>query len=103
MRNVHWQVRLHLDAQKGIWLTQRPDAGIWAGLWTPPITELASAPDASPCHIHQLTHRRLHLYADVAHTEPDGKGQWATDIRHFALPTGIHRLLAKHGITPSDQ
>lgn len=100
IRNVHWQVKLHLDAKKGIWLTQRPDSGIWAGLWTPPITELTSAPNTAPCHIHQLTHRRLHLYSDVVHGEPGGNGQWATDVQEFALPTGIHRLLAKHGITP---
>jgi len=100
VRNVHWQVKLHLDAKKGIWLTRRPDDGIWAGLWTPPITELDSAPDESPCHIHQLTHRRLHFYTDIIHTEPGGQGQWVKDIRHFALPTGIHHLLAKHGIRP---
>jgi len=98
VRDVHWQLSLHLDADKGIWLTQRPEAGIWAGLWTPPITELAVSPDVAPCHVHLLTHRRLHLYAQTAKSAPSGNGQWVSDISQYALPTGIHRLLAKHGI-----
>ncbi len=99
VRDVHWQVHLHVDKAQGIWLMQRPDTGIWAGLWTPPISELAVAPGTSPCHIHQLTHRRLHLYMDVSGNPPSGDGQWVADIGKFALPTGIHQLLAKRGIT----
>jgi len=102
VRDVHWQVHLHLNAERGIWLIQRPDTGIWAGLWTPPITELGAAPEAQPCHIHQLTHRRLHLYAEVAEDTPAGSGQWVADIDQFALPTGIHRLLDKYNWNPSD-
>jgi A/G-specific adenine glycosylase len=97
MRDVHWRVHLHVDAQRGLWLTRRPVAGIWAGLWTPPITELSVAPDASPAHIHLLTHRRLHLYAEMANHPPSGDGQWIADLNQVALPTGIRRLLAKHG------
>jgi len=97
VRDVHWQVNLYVDAEKGVWLAQRPDSGIWAGLWTPPITELAVSPDLAPCHVHLLTHRRLHLYAQTSETVPSGIGQWVSDISQFALPTGIHRLLAKHG------
>jgi len=99
VRDVHWQVHLHVDKAQGIWLMQRPDTGIWAGLWTPPITELASAPVASPCYIHQLTHRRLHLYTDISGKPPSGSGQWVADIGKLALPTGIHQLFAKHGMT----
>ncbi len=98
IRDVHWQVHLHLDMQKGIWLNQRPDSGIWAGLWTPPITELNETPDKTPCHIHVLSHRRLHLYCDVAHNPPSANGQWVADISKLALPTGIHRLFAKTGV-----
>ncbi|MDX8395654.1 MAG: A/G-specific adenine glycosylase [Mariprofundaceae bacterium] len=93
--DVHWQVILHTDVNKGIWLNQRPDSGIWASLWTPPIIELSDAPDLTPCHIHLLTHRRIHLYALQETTEPSGHGQWVKDIQQLALPTGIHRLLAK--------
>ncbi len=100
IRDVYWQVHLHLDAEKGIWLIQRPDSGIWAGLWTPPITELAAAPGQKPCHIHLLTHRRLHLYAKVSDVPSNGSGQWVADISEFALPTGIHRLLEKQQVRP---
>ncbi|MDQ6987525.1 MAG: A/G-specific adenine glycosylase [Mariprofundaceae bacterium] len=101
IRDVHWQVHLHLNAQKGIWLTQRPDSGIWAGLWTPPISELNKKPAHKPCHIHLLTHRRLHLYSDISHNPPTGNGQWVVDIAQLALPTGIHHLLTKKGATAS--
>jgi A/G-specific adenine glycosylase len=99
VRAVHWRVHLHLDAHKGIWLMQRPTPGIWAGLWTPPISELAAAPVEQPAHIHPLTHRRLHLYASPAVVPPDGQGQWFRHLGEVALPTGIRRLLAKQGIS----
>jgi len=95
VRNVHWQVYLHTCPKKGIWLMQRPDSGIWAGLWTPPILELDSAPNEAPLHIHQLTHRRLHLYPLVADSLPQGRGHWVQSIEGYALPTGIHRMLEK--------
>ncbi len=98
VKDVYWQVHLHADPEKGLWLTKRPESGIWAGLWTPPITELAKPPGAPPCHIHQLTHRRLHLYGAISGSAPSGDGRWASDLTQFALPTGIHRLLAKYGL-----
>jgi A/G-specific adenine glycosylase len=99
VRAVHWRVHLHLDAHKGIWLMQRPAPGIWAGLWAPPISELAAAPAEQPAHIHPLTHRRLHLYASAADIPPVGDGQWFRHLGEVALPTGIRRLLAKQGIS----
>ncbi len=95
VRNIHWQVHLHTCPQKGIWLMRRPDAGIWAGLWTPPIIELDHAPDSTPTHIHQLTHRRIHLYPLMSDQTPQGEGRWVQSIEGYALPTGIHRLLEK--------
>jgi len=95
VRNVHWQVHLHTCPEKGIWLIRRPDSGIWAGLWTPPIIELECAPDATPAYIHQLTHRRLHLYPLASEHSPKGEGCWVQSIEGYALPTGIHRLLEK--------
>jgi len=95
VQNVHWQVQLHICPEKGVWLRQRPDSGIWAGLWTPPITELKHVPDSNPLHIHQLTHRRLHLYPLVSDTTPTGEGRWVHCIEDYALPTGIHRMLEK--------
>ena len=98
IKDVYWQVELYTCSNKGIWLTQRPDKGIWAGLWTPPITELEAAPSTAPCHIHQLTHRRLHLYGKATDTTPNGDGRWFSRLDSIALPTGIHRLLASHNI-----
>jgi len=95
VQSVHWQVQLHTCPDKGIWLTQRPASGIWAGLWTPPIIELASAPAGQPLHIHQLSHRRLHLYPLISSLPPTGEGAWVCNIEGYALPTGIHRLLEK--------
>jgi len=98
IRDVHWQVNLHCDPEKGIWLCQRPDSGIWGGLWAPPISELSDKPAFSPCYVHPLTHRRLHLYGVWQTSPPTGAGRWISDISRFALPTGIHRLLQRHGI-----
>lgn len=98
VRDVHWQVCLHTRPDKGIWLTRRPDHGIWGGLWSPPVTELQRKPLKNPCHIHQLTHRKLHLYGIKSDCSPSGDGQWVADITKFALPTGIHRLLQKLGV-----
>ncbi len=96
VRHVHWQVHLHLHAEHGIWLVRRPEHGIWGGLWTPPITELQQPPTQTPCHIHQLTHRRLHLYGIRHHETPLPDGQWCRHLAGHAMPTGILRLLRKH-------
>jgi len=93
VKDVFWQVRLHQHPKKGIWLQQRPEKGIWAGLWTPPIIELNDKPEQQACHIHLLTHRRIHLYSQNEQQEPTGQGQWVQDISTLALPTGIHHLL----------
>ena len=90
--DVHWQVHVHQHQQQGIWLTQRPKQGIWAGLWTPPIVELEEEPETKPDYIHQLTHRRLHLYINEQHSTPKGDGQWFKSWEGLAVPTGIHKL-----------
>jgi len=99
VQDVYWRVDLHRCPQRGIWLCQRPASGIWAGLWTPPITTLSRMPTGEPVHIHQLSHRRIHLYSEQLATAPEGEGQWVSDISQLALPTGIHRLLEKIGDT----
>ena len=95
IRDVYWRVQLHTCPERGIWLQQRPGFGIWGGLWSPPISEMADRPDEIPLHIHKLTHRRLHLYAEQLYSEPTGSGKWVSSIEEFALPTGIHKLLEK--------
>ncbi|HKJ82533.1 MAG TPA: A/G-specific adenine glycosylase [Mariprofundaceae bacterium] len=101
VRNLHWQVELHLH-DGAIWLHRRPSTGIWAGLWTPPIRELEQPPEMPACHIHTLTHRRLHLYSRVIPTPPEGQGQWTRLPPDVALPTGIRRLLRKRGLLTED-
>ena len=97
--NLFWQVELFTCPERGIWLSRRPETGIWAGLWTPPITELNTQPVQEPAHVHLLTHRRLHLYPVESTLEPAGDGQWVRSIEGYALPTGIHRLLDKVVLT----
>ena len=95
--NLYWQVQLYSCPERGIWLRQRPEDGIWSGLWTPPIIELPAAPAAQPLYIHQLTHRRLHLYAVEPEEPPAGEGRWAESLHAYAVPTGIKRLLERAG------
>lgn len=103
VRDVYWRIDLHTCPDKGIWLTRRPDQGIWAGLWTPPITVLNDTPGKTPCYTHLLTHRRLHLYGEAQACSPSGGGKWVNDISRLALPTGIHRLLEKHNLGKKEE
>ncbi len=95
VKNVYWRVHLYTCHERGIWLQKRPDFGIWGGLWSPPISEMETQPDEAPLHIHQLTHRRLNLYAKRVNSQPDGDGRWVLSTEELALPTGIHKLLEK--------
>ncbi|MDQ6988735.1 MAG: A/G-specific adenine glycosylase [Mariprofundaceae bacterium] len=95
-KDVYWQVQLFLCAKRGIWLQQRPDSGIWAGLWTPPIVELDKKPEKTADILHVLTHRRLHLQLIQQSTVPQGSGRWANNRADYAIPTGIQRLLTHH-------
>ncbi|MDQ6954772.1 MAG: A/G-specific adenine glycosylase [Mariprofundaceae bacterium] len=95
IKDLFWQINLHIHPEKGIWLQQRPEDGIWPGLWTPPIIELSHQPKKIPCHTHRLTHRRIHLYAKKCHSSPPSEGRWVQQLSQLALPTGIHRALAK--------
>jgi len=92
VKNVYWQVHVFQHKQHGIWLKQRPKSGIWAGLWTPPIVELKTKPKHQPDLVHQLTHRRIHLYIKDIQTPPTDEGQWFASWEGLAVPTGIHRL-----------
>ena len=94
VQDVHWEVLLCHDETRGLWLQQRPEQGIWAGLWTPPIHELEQAPiNQQADYVHRLTHRRLHLYIKPVASLKGNEGQWFQSLEHIALPTGIHKLL----------
>ena len=99
VRDLHWRIRIHHHPERGLWLTKRPDAAVWGGLWTPPIEPHAPATDEKPDLVHLLTHRRLHLYAKPSDAPPAGHGKWVAALESVALPTGIQRLLQQIGIS----
>jgi len=99
VKDVFWQINLHTHPEKGIWLQQRPEKGIWSGLWTPPIIELSKQPEQQACHIHLLTHRRIHLYGNICKTALPSHGIWVKELSQLALPTGIHHFFTKKNIT----
>lgn len=103
-----------------LWLVQRPDSGVWAGLWSLPEFDTPEALDAAshgwpgtpqglPIFTHVLTHLdwtlqpvRWTLPADTAQRSVDaitatlGPGQWVTPAAALAmgLPAPLRKLLA---------
>ncbi|MDQ6950506.1 MAG: A/G-specific adenine glycosylase [Mariprofundales bacterium] len=94
VKHLHWRLHLYRHPQYGVWLQQRPADGIWGGLWTPPIEEVAPQAGAQADLIHALTHRRLHLYAVAGEGEPPSPGRWMGESSAPAVPVGIQRVLA---------
>ncbi|HEY9723357.1 MAG TPA: A/G-specific adenine glycosylase [Oscillatoriaceae cyanobacterium] len=98
-------------------LVQRPDEGIWAGLWAFPSCEVAAADAPEAClrsmlaqggldarlgallHTtsHTLTHRKLRipLYDAEYHAGAWPSGVWVTraEIGRYALPVPFRKLL----------
>jgi len=96
VQDVYWQAQLHYRHDRAeLWLERRPVGGIWGGLWSPPVAVLPHKPEQEPVLVHQLTHRRLHLYARERSHNPhdDAAGQWFAVTSCPAMPTGIQRLL----------
>lgn len=102
----------HTEGQ--VYLVQRPDTGVWAGLHCLPVFESAEALYASlnamqraraqelDTFKHVLTHKDLHLHPvrlKVARTtaiHDRGQGQWLSqkDLDFVGLPAPIRSLLA---------
>ena len=95
-----------------VWLQRRPDRGIWAGLYAPPVFDSeeamhAALPDHATLQLlqplepvqHSLTHRELQLLpvrAELATAPGTLPGQW-TDraaLAHLGLPAPVRTLLA---------
>lgn len=97
-----------------LWLQRRPERGIWAGLFSPPVfadeTALREAVpavhrDALRCAdavVHSLTHRELRLHPvwfDAGDPAPDrgpaAPGQWVawSDLPQTGLPAPVRRLI----------
>ena len=95
-----------------VWLQRRPERGIWAGLYAPPVFDSEEALHAAlpeeavlqslqaldPVQ-HSLTHRELQLlpYQIELAAVPDGMaGQWTrrADLAAVGLPAPVRSLLA---------
>jgi len=120
-RKQTWWLLLAVERSGGavrVWLERRPDAGIWPGLYAPPVFASRAAlqnaaarhwrvPAGAAAHgcelppfIHTLTHRDLHLHPvllDVCALagEKPAAGRWAAaaDWPALGLPAPVRRLL----------
>jgi A/G-specific adenine glycosylase len=102
--------------QGDVWLMQRPQTGVWAGLYCLPVFEsyealLAALPAKHHTQLqdgevfkHVLTHKDLHLHplqlrlpSAVKLGAAMGEGQWvaAADWPSLGLPAPIRKLLAR--------
>jgi A/G-specific adenine glycosylase len=102
---------LHAQTDAGdVWLMQRPQSGVWAGLYCLPMFEgfdplLAAVPPKyraqmveEPAFKHVLTHKDLHLHTVTLHLKRRtslGEGQWvaAADWPALGLPAPVRKLL----------
>ncbi len=93
------------------WLVQRPDSGIWAGLYCLPMADVADSLESMlgvdklaqvqvlPVFKHVLTHKDLYLHVFRLpwpdKTNPTQAGQWIhpTALAHTGLPAPIRKLL----------
>ncbi|WP_287878908.1 MULTISPECIES: A/G-specific adenine glycosylase [Acidovorax] len=114
-RSESWWLMVLEDPAGKFWLSRRPSAGIWAGLYCVPIFPLrsdvsafcdaAGLPSAKtmeevPPFLHVLTHRDLYLHPVIVRqyrkTTPDDGGGWFTaqQIAGMGLPAPVRKLLA---------
>jgi len=102
---------LFLVREDSVWLQRRPERGIWAGLYAPPVFDNEEAarealPQAWPQDwtagdpvAHALTHRELQLLPHwrCAEEPPPGwTGEWvkAAELAEVGLPAPVRTLLA---------
>lgn len=109
-RAEQWWLLLALSPAGEVWLQQRPQKGIWAGLECLPVSDgacsdlLAALPaqaavqDLAP-FVHVLTHRDLHLHPVLWHAPVGGSpalaGRWvgADAWPVLGLPAPVRKLL----------
>lgn len=106
---------LWVQSGAAVWLVQRPESGVWAGLWTLPMfdteeamlaaaLQLGASPamlETQPSVKHVLTHLdwQLHLRRLTADVPAQGtvtaQGQWVplTQLDAFGLPAPFRRWL----------
>ena len=112
-----WWLLLQRDAAGRLWLERRPQTGIWAGLYCPPVFDgrealVATAAESAapsvalqdlPASLHVLTHRDLHLHpvlvawgddhARVVRESDEGGWFTASQWTALGLPAPIRKLL----------
>ncbi len=114
-----WWLLVVVDSQRRVWLQKRPQVGIWAGLYSPPVfdsyealqrfanaTWLDSAAHSwqdLPGFLHVLTHKDLHLHpvlvtmdqAQAAMLSDADESCWvhAAGWAELGLPAPIRKLL----------
>jgi A/G-specific adenine glycosylase len=118
-RRENWWLWLEHDG--AVWLQQRPEQGVWAGLWSLPLFDdeaaldaaaaaLGIATEALPTLDHALTHFdwRLHprraVLAAPQHAERQlGAGRWVARnaLSTLGLPAPLAKLLAATSPAPS--
>jgi len=119
-RTVAWYVLVLRQPSGRVWLVQRPDRGIWASLYCPPVFETEADMAASGLmrdavnvqtlapFAHSLTHRELVLHPVVCRVPwpqpPEavrafGQGLWADpdSMQHLGLAAPVARLLEHVG------
>ena len=103
-----------VTGEGGVWLMQRPQTGVWAGLYCLPVFESFEALQAAlpakyrtqlhegPVFKHVLTHKDLHVHPvhlNVPHAvklgPAMGDGKWvsAVDWQALGLPAPVRKLL----------
>lgn len=100
------------DGPQRFWLERRPNSGIWAGLYCPPVFADEEALRASlPAPLrprlqaltpvaHSLTHRELRLHPLLLDVAPDAEGlpsgQWvsASALAEHGLPAPVRQMLS---------
>ncbi|QPF75420.1 A/G-specific adenine glycosylase [Roseateles sp. DAIF2] len=106
-RRENWW--LWLEHEGSVWLQQRPDSGVWAGLWSLPLFDDEAALDAQarslgaalevmPRVEHALTHFDWVLHprrAELAQAASPGEGRWVAreELAAYALPAPLKRLI----------
>lgn len=114
-RSESWWLMILKDPVGRVWLSRRPAAGIWAGLYCVPIFPLRSdisafldaagaasvqAMEEGRAFLHVLTHRDLNLHSVIVRqyedAMPDEGGGWysAEQITAMGLPAPVRKLLA---------
>ena len=110
-RRENWW--LWLEWRGRVWLQQRPERGVWAGLWTLPLHDseaslaataatLGARLESLPTIEHALTHFAWTLHPRRANfsRKPEaamlGEGRWVrqSELVGVALPAPLRRLLA---------